>query len=145
MMTTKQLTDLLYELTAFPAETEWIEFKTNKFGVSDEQLGEYISAMSNGATIANKPFGYIVWGVEDKTHQIVGTKFTFTHAKHGGNQDLELFLRTYTSPKINFEIFEFQHQEKNIVLIRIPAANGEPTEFQKKSYIRIGSNKTELA
>ena len=31
---------LLSELRSFPAETEWIEFKTN----NDQGLGEYLSA-----------------------------------------------------------------------------------------------------
>ena len=57
--TNPELIDLLEELTSFPAETEWIEFKMGKGSISDEQIGEYISAMSNGATIANKPFGYM--------------------------------------------------------------------------------------
>jgi ATP-dependent DNA helicase RecG len=143
-MTTSELINLLNELRSYPAETEWIEFKTKKFGVSDEEFGEYISAMSNGAAIKYKPFGYFVWGVEDKTHDVVGTSFTFVNAKHGKNQDLEFFLQLYLTPKINFEIFEFDYQGKHIVLLRIPAAKGEPTEFQKKPYIRIGSNKTEL-
>ena len=143
-MTNTELIDLLAELTALPAETEWVEFKMNKGCVTDEQIGEYISAMSNGATVACKPFGYLVWGVEDNTHTIKGTNFTFTRAKHGGNQELELFLRINLYPKINFEIFEFDCQGKHVVLLRIPAAKGEPVNFQKKPYIRIGSNKTDL-
>ena len=143
-MANAELIDLLEELTSFPVETEWIEFKMDKGSVSDEQIGEYISAMSNGATIANKPFGYMVWGVEDETHVVKGTNFTFVHAKHGGNQDLELFLRLYLSPKINFEIFEFDEQNKHIVLLRIPATKGEPVHFQNIPYIRVGSNKTDL-
>jgi ATP-dependent DNA helicase RecG len=141
-MTNTELIDLLDELTAFPSETEWIEFKMGKGSITDEQIGEYISAMSNGATVANKPFGYLVWGVEDGTHMVKGTNFSFTRAKHGGNQELELFLRINLYPKINFEIFEFDYQNKHIVLLRIPAAKSEPVNFQKKPYIRIGSNKT---
>ncbi len=99
--------------------------------------------MSNGATITNKPFGYLVWGVEDETLIVKGTNFTFENAKQG-NQDLELFIRSYLHPKINFEIFEFDYLGKHIVLLRIPSAKGEPTHFQKKPYIRIGSNKTDL-
>jgi ATP-dependent DNA helicase RecG len=99
--------------------------------------------MSNGATIANKPFGYLVWGVEDETLIVKGTNFTFENAKQG-NQDLELFIRSYLHPKINFEIFEFNYNEKHIVLLRIPSAKGEPTHFQKKPFVRIGSNKTDL-
>ena len=114
-MTDTELIDLLEELTASPTETEWIEFKLGKGSISDEQIGEYISAMSNGATVANKPFGYLIWGVEDKTHAIKGTNFSFVDAKHGGNQDLELFLRIGLSPKISFEIFEFDYQ-KNYIL-----------------------------
>ena len=112
--------------------------------ITDEQIGTYISAMSNGATVANKPFGYLIWGIENDTHAIKGTNFSFTRAKHGGNQELELFLRINLRPKINFEIFEFDYQEKPIVLLRIPAAKGEPVNFQKTPYIRIGSNKTDL-
>jgi ATP-dependent DNA helicase RecG len=99
--------------------------------------------MSNGATLANKPFGYLVWGVEDGTHTIKGTTFTFSDAKHG-NQDLELWLRIYLEPKINFEIFEFDCEGKSIVLLRIPPAKSEPTNFQRKPFVRVGSNKTDL-
>ncbi|MEA3495236.1 MAG: putative DNA binding domain-containing protein, partial [Bacteroidota bacterium] len=35
--------------------------------ITNEQIGEYISAMSNGATISNQPFGYLVWGIDDNT------------------------------------------------------------------------------
>ncbi len=142
-MQTEDLNILLNELTANSAETAWIEFKMGKGSITNEQIGEYISTMSNGATIGNKPFGYLVWGVENGTHAIKGTNFSFTNAKQG-NQDLELWLRNLLHPKINFEIFEFQNNGKNIVLLRIPSAKGEPTHFQKKPFIRIGSNKTDL-
>jgi ATP-dependent DNA helicase RecG len=118
-----------------------LEFKLN--GIDHEQIGEYISAMCNGATLANKPFGYLVWGVENGTQKIKGTTFTFVNAKHG-NQDLELWLRTYLEPKINFEIFEFDYEGKPVVLLRIPPAKSEPVHFQRKSFVRVGSNKTEL-
>ncbi|MCX6225292.1 MAG: putative DNA binding domain-containing protein, partial [Bacteroidia bacterium] len=126
-----------------PAETAWIEFKESKGSITNEQIGEYISAISNGATISNKHFGYLVWGIEDGTHTIKGTNFSFIGAKQG-NQDLELWIRNLLHPKINFEVFEFHTHGKNIVLLRIPSAKGEPTHFQKKPFIRIGSNKTDL-
>ncbi len=142
-MTEQDLNTLLNELCSQPQELQWIEFKMNKGSISNEEIGEYISAMSNGSTIANKPFGYIVWGVEDKTQIIKGTNFSVANAKQG-NQDLELWLRNLLHPKINFEIFEFKSSGKHVVLLRIPAATGEPTNFQKKPYVRIGSNKTDL-
>lgn len=142
-MNEEQLNTLLLELVALPEETEWVEFKLNKGSISNQQIGEYISAMSNGATITSQPFGYLVWGVQDATHVVLGTNFSFRKAKHG-NQDLELWLRNLLYPKINIEIFEFRYNDRRIALIRIPAAKGEPTHFQKKAYIRIGSNKTDL-
>ena len=66
-MTESDLQILLQELCIQPREQQWLEFKLNKGSITNEQIGEYISAMSNGATIANKPFGYLVWGVEDET------------------------------------------------------------------------------
>jgi len=142
-MKTENLYNLLLELTSYPAETQWIEFKMGKGSITNVQIGEYISAMSNGATISNKPLGYLVWGVEDGTHHIKGTNFSFLSAKEG-TQDLELWVRNLLHPKINFEIFEFDYNKKKIVLLRIPSAKGEPTHFQKKPFIRIGSNKTDL-
>lgn len=142
-MTEQDLHILLEELVKQPREQQWLEFKLNKGSINNDTIGEYISAMSNGATVANKPFGYLVWGVEDTTHKIVGTNFSFAAAKEG-NQDLELWLRNLCIPKINFELFEFTYNGLHITLIRIPAAKGQPTHFKKIPYIRIGSNKTDL-
>ena len=50
-MNEQELIELLDELVALPTESEWVEFKMNKGSVSDEVIGEYISAMSNGATL----------------------------------------------------------------------------------------------
>ena len=111
--------------------------------ITNEQIGNYISAMSNGATISNEVFGYLVWGVDNDTHEVKGTNFCFTTAKQG-NQDLELWIRDLLHPTNNFEIFEFAYHGKEVVMLRIPSAKGEPTNFKKKPFIRIGSNKTDL-
>ena len=138
-----ELVILLNKLVSYPSETQWIEFKLGKGSITNNKIGEYISAMSNGATISNKSFGYLIWGVQDKTHTVQGTNFTFTNAKEG-NQDLELWLRNLVYPKIAFEIFEFDYDSMHIVLVRIPSAKSQPTHFKKIPYIRIGSNKTDL-
>jgi ATP-dependent DNA helicase RecG len=142
-MTKNELYVLLEELVAHPLETQWLEFKMGVGSISNEQIGEYVSAMSNGATISNNAFGYLVWGVDDRTHEVKGTNFCFTTSKQG-NQDLELWVRNLLHPKINIEIFEFVYHHKNVTLLRIPSAKGEPTHFKKKPFIRIGTNKTDL-
>jgi ATP-dependent DNA helicase RecG len=118
-MTGQDLAILLTDLRSQPQEQQWLEFKVN--AITNEEIGEYISSLSNGATVANQPFGYLVLGVEDKSHAIQGTRFSFVKAKQG-NQALELWLRDLLQPKINFEIFEFDVQKKHVVLLRIPAA-----------------------
>ncbi|MCB9333822.1 MAG: putative DNA binding domain-containing protein [Lewinellaceae bacterium] len=142
-----ELQELLADLLTEGKEQTWLEFKTNvaqqKASLTPEGIGEYISALSNGACISNKDFGYLVLGIQDQTHAVVGTNFKPYQYKIG-NQDFELWLRTLLYPKINFEIFEFAFQDRPIVLFRIPAAKAEPVNFQKKPFIRINSQKTDL-
>lgn len=132
-----QLTELLNELVKCSKENEWIEFKLNYH--SEEEIGERISALSNGACIQNQKFGYLVFGVEDETHIIRGT--TFSAKKHKkGNEDLEHWLITRLNPRIDFDIYEFDYEGKmHITIFAIPAAKTQPIEFLHKSYIRIGS------
>jgi ATP-dependent DNA helicase RecG len=47
--------------------------------------------------------------VQDITQNIVGTNLDFSKAKQG-NQDLELWLRNFLHPKVNFQIFESKSQ-----------------------------------
>jgi predicted HTH transcriptional regulator len=44
-------------------ECEWTEFKENN--ASPVQIGEYLSALSNSAFLADEPYGYLIYGVED--------------------------------------------------------------------------------
>src|SRR5690625_1143067 len=118
-MIEKDLIHLLEDLISQPHELTWLEFKLNGGAMTNEEIGEYLSALSNGAAISNKPFGYLILGVKDSTQTIRGTNFYFDQAKQG-NQDLELWLRMLLHPKINFEVFEFTYPgEKHIVLLRI--------------------------
>jgi len=146
-MQDSELHELLKNLLNRTDEETWFEFKTNvamqKASLTPEGIGEYISALANGACINNKDYGYLILGVEDKTHLIVGTNFKPRQFKMG-NQDFELWLRTLINPKISFEIFETSYETKLIVIFRIPAARAEPVHFQNKPWIRINSQKTDL-
>lgn len=46
----ENLTELVTKLSQLPAETEWVEFKHNKY--TPEMIGEDISALANGATLS---------------------------------------------------------------------------------------------
>ena len=65
--------DLINELLALPAETTWLEFKGSN---SDpEMIGKRCSALSNSARIEGRDCAYLVWGIDDETHAILGTDF----------------------------------------------------------------------
>lgn len=65
-MKEQQLIELLNNLVKQPKESEWVEFKQNFH--SEQEIGERISALANGAAIHNQDYGYLVFGVEDETH-----------------------------------------------------------------------------
>lgn len=141
-MTAAQLQDKLAELLALPQESEWVEFKHNN---SDPQMiGEYLSALSNSAAIDGRPFGYIVWGVEDGTRAVAGTTFKPRTQKGTGNEDLEPWLNKLLAPRVNFRIFEFEAGGKPVVLFEVQAANSAPVAFGGKRWVRIGSHKKPL-
>lgn len=123
-------------------ENEFIEFKTNND--QPELIGEYISALSNSAALLNQPFGYLVYGVDDTTRDIIGTDISLKTQKKG-NEDLISWLSRLLNPRINFEVFEFKYSESDIVIVKIPATDYIPVKFQGTSFIRINSYKKKLA
>ena len=72
-MNQSQLSKLVHQLVAQPQETEWIELKLNR--VDPQAIGEYISALFNSAALLGRLRAYILWGVEDVSHKLVGTSF----------------------------------------------------------------------
>lgn len=55
--TTEYLRGLLRELCALPKETEWVEFKENND--DPQEIGEYISALSNSSALCGKAAAYL--------------------------------------------------------------------------------------
>ena len=142
-MTLSELKNIVSKLSKETKEQEWFEFKLNN-KLDNQTIGEYISALSNSACLQNKDFGYLIWGINDKTHKIEGTNISLKKTK-AGNIELEFWLNLNLNPKIDFSIHEFEYEpSKNICLIKIPAAVNQPVKFRGKDYIRIDSNKTEL-
>ncbi|WP_373330993.1 ATP-binding protein [Salmonirosea aquatica] len=137
MMNRGQLIELIEELVKQPNESEWVEFKLNFH--SPEEIGERLSALSNGACIHNQPFGYLVFGVEDKTHVVKGTTFKAKSHKKGG-EDLEHWLANRLNPRIDFIVYEFDYDAQiHISIYVIPATRNRPVDFLNISYIRVGS------
>lgn len=141
-MTNPELIELIDELSALPKENEWVEFKTGNVTTNDK-LGQYISGLSNAACIANQSFAYLVFGINDATHNVEGTNYKFKNRKEG-NEELELWIRKFLSPSIKFDHFVCDYGTNHLEIFRIPAATGEPTNFKNFPYIRFDSSLTDL-
>lgn len=75
MNDTDKLNETIRELCSYKTEKEWFESKLNWFNANE--LGEYISALSNSAFLCKRRIAYSVWGLNDKTHEIEETTFDF--------------------------------------------------------------------
>lgn len=136
------LNSLLLELTKLPKETEWVEFKENN--TDPQMIGENISALSNTAALLGKKHAYLVWGVQNDTHEIVGTTFNPQSTRHK-QQELESWLLQKLSPKINFRFHVFQNmQQRGVVILEIQPATHKPVRFDGTEFIRIQSNTKKL-
>lgn len=127
---------LVNELLSGSDEHSCVEFKHNNEG--KEMIGKLVSALSNSARIEQKDFGYLLWGIEDGTKNIVGTTFN-PETKTVGNQVFIMWLTQMLQPRLAFSFRKVNHPDGNLVLLEIPAAISTPVEFDKTAYVRIGS------
>ena len=137
----KELLGLLTELRKLPRETEWLEFKHNN--AKPDEIGEYLSALANAAALNGKVYAYLVWGVSDDTHEVVGTRFQPEKARVN-NEELESWLLRLLSPKIDFCFNTLGIDNKAVVLLEIGAAFRHPVRFKGTEFIRVGSYKKKL-
>ena len=136
-----EIIDLLENLLTYNDEYEWLDFKENWF--NKDEIGEYISAIANGAALCGKEFGFIVWGINDKTKEIVGTTINFD--KDIDNEPYKHYLARNLLPKISFETKEIKYKEKRIVILIISQSKSLITTFKGEGYIRIGSSKEKIS
>lgn len=134
----------LDELIASQFETEVTEFKEAKNSFSFDELGQYFSALSNEANLHNKNCAWLIFGIEDKKHIIVGTNYRKS-AKDLNNLKEEIARQT--SEHLSFiEIYECKRKDpagknQRILLFQIPPApKGIPIAFKRMYYGRDGES-----
>lgn len=136
----KNYESVVQSLIQYNAEEEWFEFKENWF--EHHAIGEYISAISNAAALRGKESGYFIWGVNNETHEIVGT--TVNYQKDYNKEPFQHYLARLLTPDLYFSFNEIEVQGKRVVVLDIPAAKTVPTSFDGIRYIRIGSSKEKI-
>ncbi|HAD78712.1 MAG TPA: transcriptional regulator, partial [Flavobacteriaceae bacterium] len=129
--------NILDDLLALSSENEVVEFKEAKNQYDFTKLGKYFSAISNEANLKNKPFGWLVFGIEDKKHNVVGTQYR----KNRTDLDkLKGEIANKTTNRITYiDIYELEREGNRILMFQIPAApRGLPIAFDGHYYARDG-------
>lgn len=136
------LKKLIDELRKYPVETQWLEFKHNNY--TPEMIGQDISALANSAALYDRKCAYMIWGIDDVTHDIVGTEHNLQTLKKG-NQELENWLRSLLSKNADFEFHSVKTDNKTVGLLIIHKAANQTVTFEKVAYIRVGSYTKKLS
>ena len=132
---------LINTLCSVEHEAPWIEFKHDNY--EPFMIGKDISALANSATLYEKEKAYMVWGINNDTHEITGTTHDLQSLKKG-NEELGNWLRHQLSSNSSFDyhIIPFENDNNELVnvgLLIIDKAVFQPVTFEKNAYIRSGS------
>jgi ATP-dependent DNA helicase RecG len=137
-----RLIALVDDLLRLPAEAEWVEFKLNN--TEPERIARTACALSNAARLADHHFAYILWGIRNDDHEIIGSDFEPSTARRHG-QPLLLWLAKVLKPDVSFEFHSVSHPKGRVLLLQIPAAAAVPTKYDSIAYIRIGETTPKLS
>lgn len=136
-MTETQLKGTLNDLRSLDSENEIVEFKEAKNNYDFTKLGKYFSALSNEANLCSKPYGWLVFGIKDNDHSIVGTQY---RSERKDLDKLKGEIANKTTNRISFiDIHEVNLPEGRVILFQIPSApKGIPIAFDGHYYARDG-------
>ena len=141
-MTHAELNHLFSGLLHKP-ENEIIEFKEAKNGYDFSKIGKYFSALSNEANLHGQSYAWLIFGVVDKTRQVIDSAF---RPKRSDLDSLKGEIAKKTNGRITFiEIYELTVDGKRIIMFQIPAApKGIPITFDGHYYGRDGEELSAL-
>ncbi len=138
-MNSSELKIKLTQLLSLRSENEIVEFKEASLNFDFSKLGKYFSALSNEANLLGKECGWLIFGVENKNHRIVGTKYRENRAEL---DKLKKEIADKTSNRITFlEIYEVLMSSGRVILFQVPPApKGLPVSFEGHFYGRDGES-----
>lgn len=135
-MDNETLMNLIKELSSSEKESPVVEFKINN--LDPDIIGSDVSALSNMARLHDAQEAYIIFGIDDKKHAIVGSDLTLSSFKKG-NEDLIPWILRLTDPQVSLDLFEATSEGKRFFLMRIGPAIANPTKFKGVAYCRADS------
>ncbi len=101
-------------------ESEVVEFKKAENNFDFDDLGKYFSALSNEANLRGLPFAWLVFGYDEKKHEIVGTSYK---DGEGALNKLKHDFTNHTTDGQTFrEIIPIEVEGKRVLMFKIPAS-----------------------
>jgi len=121
------------------SESEVVEFKEAKRSFDFEDLGKYVSALSNEANLRDEPYAWMVFGVSEETHSVVGTQWKDTEESIN---KLKHELAKYTTDSHTIrDLSEIMVDGKRVLVAKIPAsARNIVTKWKGIAYGRDGDS-----
>ena len=138
----EDIDSLITNLRSLPRETDWVEFKTNYD--SPDGIARYVSALCNAAILNEKDDAYLVWGLDNDTHQIVGTNIDIA-AKTKGNIPFLFWLSRQLDPSPQFLVEHAIYDGKRVEVLCIRTPFERPVRFNGSAHIRIGTAQQRLS
>lgn len=102
------------------SESEVVEFKKAENSFDFDDLGKYFSALSNEANLRGIDFAWLIFGYDEKKHEIVGTSYK---NGEGALNNLKHDFSQHTTDGQTFrEIIPIEVERKRILMLKIPAS-----------------------
>ena len=102
------------------SESEVVEFKKAEINFDFDDLGKYFSALSNEANLRGLDFAWLIFGYDEKKHEIVGTSYK---NGEGALNNLKHDFSQHTTDGQTFrEIIPIEVDGKRILMFKIPAS-----------------------
>lgn len=137
----EELNNILDELLLKP-ENECVEFKRAENNFDIDLLGKYFSALGNEANLKNRQYSWIVFGIDNKTHELTNTQFYYDD----NFNKVKKQISDNTTDNIGFiEIYSLLRNNKRVIMFQVPAASGTPINWKGFPYGRNGESLSALA
>lgn len=101
-------------------ESEVVEFKKAENSFDFDDLGKYFSALSNEANLRGLDFAWLIFGYDEKKHEIVGT--SYKNGESALNNLKHDFAQHTTDGQTFREIVPLEVDGKRILMFKIPAS-----------------------
>lgn len=120
-------------------EDETVEFKEAGRDFDTDRLGRYVSALCNEANLAGMDSAWLVFGVRNKTREVVGTSYR-TEPDRLNSLKRQVFEGCVPNFSLR-GIHVVDHPQGRVVMFEIPAApQGMPIAWKGFHYARAGES-----